>query len=190
MRTSILVILVGLQIFVSCVTGPAVAQTQIQQGVRIVSPKAGDKLVHDFVDVTYEVATPVSAASTPTFRLRLDGRDPVTTTDLSHTFTNLTAGAHTVTVEMVDANGTPVPGSLSQIEFNVVVGQSNPNRLPGPKARVKDASGHYQPANWEKATDHDNLPQTGSALPLLSVIGLGVLIGGLASALKVTRQGN
>ena len=189
MRVLILAILLGFIGTFFIASQPALGQTQVQQAIRIVSPKAGDKLVNNFVDVTYEVASPASAASTPTFRLRLDNRDPVTTTDLSHTFTNLTAGAHTVTVELVDANGTPVPGSLSQIEFNVVVGQSSPNKLPTPRARVKDARGHYQPANWDPATDQDKLPQSGSALPLLSVIGLGVLIGGLASALKVTRQG-
>jgi LPXTG-motif cell wall-anchored protein len=30
----------------------------------------------------------------------------------------------------------------------------------------------------------NNLPATGSSLPLLSVIGFGVLVGGIASALK------
>lgn len=151
--------------------------------VRIVSPKPGDKLVNNFVEVRYEMTTPISASGTPTFRIRLDGRDPITTTDLSYTFSELTAGPHTVTVELVDANGTPINGSLAQIQFSVVTGQSAPNRLPRPSSQLKNA-GQYQPAAWQQ---QDQLPQTGSALPLLSVIGLGVLIGGLASALKVTR---
>jgi LPXTG-motif cell wall-anchored protein len=151
--------------------------------VRIVSPKSGDKLVNNFVEVRYEMAAPVSAASTPTFRLRLDGRDPITTTDLSHTFTNLSTGPHTVTVEVVDANGTPINGSVAQIQFSVVVGQSAPTKLPRPSSRIKNA-GEYREVSYQQ---EERLPQTGSALPLLSVIGLGVLIGGLASALKVTR---
>ncbi len=152
--------------------------------VRILSPKPGDKLVNNFVEVRYEMATPVSASGSPTFRVRLDSRDPVTTTDLSCTFNELTAGPHTVTVELVDANGTPISGSVAQIQFSVVTGQSAPNRLPRPgQSKVKNA-GDYQPVAWQQK---DELPQTGSALPLLSVIGLGVLIGGLASALKVTR---
>ncbi len=150
--------------------------------VRIVSPKPGDKLVNNFVEVRYEIAAAVSASGSPTFRVRLDGQDPVTTTDLSHTFTSLTPGAHTVTVEVVDANGTPISGSVAQIQFSVITGQSAPNRLRRPSSKIKNA-GEYQPVAWQQ----EELPQTGSALPLLSVIGLGVLIGGLASALKVTR---
>ncbi len=163
---------------------------QVQQSVRILAPKAGDKLVNNFVQVSYEVAAPVSAASAPTFRLRLDNADPVNTTDTSYTFTGLTAGAHRVTVELVDANGTPIPGTLTQIEFNVIVGQSSPTRLPKPSSRVKEAGGKFQQTSLQNAEDRGDLPQTGSALPLLSVIGLGVLIGGLASALKITRQSN
>jgi LPXTG-motif cell wall-anchored protein len=157
-------------------------------GVRIVSPRPGDKLVNDFVDVRYEVAAAVSASGSPTFRVRLDGRDPVTTTDLSYTFTNLTAGAHTVTVEVVDANGTPISGSVAQIQFSVVTGQNAPNRLPRPRSSIKNAR-EYRQVAMQSADQREELPQTGSALPLLSVIGLGVLIGGLASALKVTRSG-
>lgn len=154
--------------------------------VRIVSPRPGDKLVNNFVEVRYEVAAAASAAGSPTFRLRLDSRDPITTTDLSHTFTGLSAGAHTVTVELVDANGTPISGSVAQIEFSVVTGQNAPARPPRPSSRIKNA-GEYQPVALHSAEDRGELPQTGSNLPLLSVIGLGVLIGGLASALKVTR---
>ncbi len=154
--------------------------------IRIVSPKPGDKLVNNFVEVRYEVATAASAASSPTFRVRLDSRDPITTTDLAQTFTGLSAGSHTVTVELVDANGTPISGSAAQIQFSVVTGQNAPNRLPKPSSRIKNAR-QYQEVALHSAEDRAELPQTGSNLPLLSVIGLGVLIGGLASALKVTR---
>lgn len=175
-----------LAVFLMCTAAAISAQqaSPAQTGaVRIVTPRSGDKLVNNFVEVRYEMAAPVSASGTPTFRLRLDGRDPITTTDLSHTFTDLNAGRHVVTVELVDANGTPIAGSVSQIEFTVVTGQSAPNRLPKPSSQLKNA-GRYQPVAMRES---DELPQTGSALPLLSVIGLGVLIGGLASALKVTR---
>ena len=162
------------------------APAQIPGALRIVSPKAGDKLVNNFVEVRYELASAMSAAGTPTFRLRLDGRDPITTTDLSHTFTDLNAGTHTVTVELVDANGTPISGSVAQIQFTVVTGQSSPNRVPRPSSMIKNA-GEYRQVAMQTAEERGELPQTGSPLPLLSVIGLGVLIGGLASALKVTR---
>ncbi len=167
-------------------TAPPPAQ-QVPSSVRIVAPKPGDKLVNNFVEVRYEAAGQASAQGSPQFRLRLDGRDPVLTTATSQTFTGLTPGNHTITVEMVDANGTPIMGSLSQIQFSVVTGESKPNRLPGKTSRLKDAGGEVREAAWMDATDRDELPQSGSALPLLSVIGLGVLIGGLASALKVTR---
>ncbi len=154
--------------------------------VRIVAPKSGDKLVNDFVEVRYEMAAAVSAASSPTFRVRLDSGDPIITTDLSHTFTGLSAGMHTVTVELVDANGTSIGGSLAQIQFSVVTGQNAPTRLPRPSSKIQNASA-YQQVALHTAEDRGELPQSGSNLPLLSVIGLGVLIGGLASALKVTR---
>ena len=181
MRSLILAILLVIPVAVFGWQQPSPAPTT---GVQIVSPQPGDKLVNDFVEVRYEVAPGMSAAGTPTFRIRLDEREPITTTDLSHTFTDLTAGAHTVTVELVDANGTPISGSVAQIQFSVITGQNAPNRLPRPSSRIKNA-GQYQPVAWQQRQE---LPQTGSTLPLLSVIGLGVLIGGLASALKVTRS--
>ena len=181
MRTLILaIVLIGVVGLCAVALGQQAAQVG---AVRIVSPKPGDKLVNNFVEVRYEMAAPVSASGSPTFRVRLDNRDPITTTDLSQTFTDLTSGAHSVTVELVDANGTPISGSLAQIQFTVITGQSSPNKLPHPSAMIKNAGRYRQVAYQQK----EELPQTGSALPLLSVIGLGVLIGGLASALKVTR---
>jgi LPXTG-motif cell wall-anchored protein len=47
---------------------------------------------------------------------------------------------------------------------------------------------HAQAATLVSSSQDENLPETGSALPLLSTIGAGVLLGGLVSA-KRTRPG-
>ncbi len=51
------------------------------------------------------------------FKLQLDGQDVGRTTDTAYTFTGLRLGMHTVTVLLVDANGTPVLGAQDQVQF-------------------------------------------------------------------------
>src|SRR5579872_6873035 len=60
-------------------------QTAAPASLRIVAPKAGEKLSQTFVAVQYQLMSP-AATSTPTYELRLDDRDPVQTTDTSYTF--------------------------------------------------------------------------------------------------------
>lgn len=152
------------------------AQTQPPQAegssVRILAPKPGEKLSTNFVRVQYEMVNPASASGTPTFILRLDNRDPVRTTDTEHTFTGLTPGAHTVVVELVDANDTPIAGTRSELQFMVL---APPGTQPSAGA---------PPAVQQASMQAPDLPQASSPLPLLSVIGMGALIGGLASAMR------
>jgi len=156
--------------------------------MRILSPKAGEKTTNSYVDVQYELSAPVSASGSPTFRLQLDGHDPVETTDTQYTFTGLTPGTHTVSIMAVDANGTPITGTQAQLQFSVV--QDVPP--PGPKspgAQVSNSgklvNASYQAGNSAPQDGGDQkLPNSGSALPLLSVIGMGVLVGGIVSALR------
>jgi len=96
--------------------------------LQILSPKPGEGVSNDFVSVQYELASPTSASSTPTFVLRLDNSEPVQTTDTQYTFTGLTPGTHTVSIEVVDANGTPLPGVRGQIQFTI---QPAPPPAPG-----------------------------------------------------------
>src|SRR5688572_696146 len=88
--------------------------------VRILAPQSGEKITHNFVDFRYELAAPASAAGSPTFQVRLDGTDPIRTTDTRYTFTGLQPGRHTLSVEVVDANNIPVQGSRAEVQFSVL----------------------------------------------------------------------
>jgi hypothetical protein len=176
--------------------------------LQIVAPANGQKIGVDFVDVRYQITNPAAAVSNmPTFQVQLDGGDPVRTSSTDHTFTGLRPGPHTVIVEVVDANDTPVAGTRTEVHFFVAPTQNAPARTGGSAslrspghATVMEVSFQQVPSG---TSDPDNsaqnapaqqgnnnqggdsgLPSTGSALPLLSVIGFGVLVGGIASALK------
>lgn len=189
---------------------PPAASNVSSQSVRIVSPQSGQKIRDNFIDVRFEVINPGVSVNTPTFNVQLDGRDPVQTTSTDQTFDGLTPGSHTLTVELVDANGTPINGSRAQVQFIVTPQQAAPTSpAPGPQGNqpqpgpqlltisLNQGSSNagqqaqtQQPqtmsSNANKGADKndDALPQSGSALPLLSLIGFGVLLGGITSALK------
>lgn len=139
-----------------------------QSALRILAPQPGEKLAQSFVSVRYAETAPASAAGTPTFRLRLDARDPVDTTSTSYDFTGLRPGEHTVTIQIVDANGTPIAGAQGEIHF--VVLQPTAPGTPQPAApRVQGAT---------------LLPDGSTALPALSLIGLSLLVLGLIAGLR------
>lgn len=161
---------------------PPPAQAGNASALRIVSPHQGERLKQDFVSIHYELANNgASAAATPNFQVQLDGQDPVTTSSTEYTFTGLTPGAHNVTVQLVDANGTPISGARSQVQFFILRPTASIRRqartivaafrMEDPKEPLRDLDGH-------------ELPAAGGALPLLSVIGFGALLGGIASAMK------
>lgn len=142
--------------------------------LRIVSPKAGEKLAQTFVAVKYEPMAP-TAAGTPTYELRLDGRDPVRISDTTYTFNGLTPGSHDLIVQIVDANGTPVMGTQAEVKFSTV----NPPTGASPSSTGPSAGITSTPLSFP----HPNTTPDGS-LPLLSVIGFGILVGGVISALR------
>jgi LPXTG-motif cell wall-anchored protein len=191
---------------IAALTHVGVAQTGAPvpaPALQILTPKNGETINNDFVMVQYELASPVSAASTPTFRLRLDNHDPVQTTDTQYTFTGVPAGTHTISIQVVDANNTPIPGVQNQVQFTIQpqarTAPTSPSGQPGmasTAARLEPAalnsqndlrSTPKQPAN-APASGGNGLPKTGSSLPLLSVIGMGVLVGGIASALRTRSR--
>jgi len=172
--------------------------------VRILLPKNGAKITHNFVDIRYELAAPTAAGS-PTFQVHLDSAEPVRTTDTRYTFTGLNTGRHTAAVEVVDANNIPVQGSRAEVSFHVVASPAQPaspapRSLGGPQLVSAVANEHTNahlvntslpqdeaPAPEEHASN--TLPQSGSSLPLLVLIGAGILAGGIVSALR-TRPGS
>ena len=161
----------------------------VQNGaLRITSPKAGEKLRQNFVNLQFElVNSAASAAGTPNLQIRLDSLDPITTSSTQYTFNGLSEGTHTVTVQLVDANNTAVAGARSEVQF-IVLRPVTP--APSAELRKVDRAIHAalrvegpQSAD-RKDIEGKQLPEAGGALPLLSVIGFGVLLGGTASALK------
>jgi hypothetical protein len=201
--------------------------------MRFLAPQPGEKLQQSAVTVRYAIDQPqIVAASTPTFKVRLDGREPVETTEKESTFTGLAPGNHTLAVEVVDANGTPVQGTHTEIQFTVTPepapvdpaaakppavtapaenGPTNRQRRKKPQPQTEPPQASLSqpelisaslkivprtsfsgqsgngpsgaPENGRLAQD-GNLPEAASALPLLSIIGAGMLIGGLLSARK------
>jgi len=153
----------------------AVAQVVQPSSLRIVSPKPNEKLAQTFVAVEFQQVSPASPAGSPTYELRLDGRDPVQTTDTNYTFNGLTPGSHDLIIQIVDANGTPVSGTRSEVKF-VVVNPAIGGALSGPGQAFNLPVLPQNPLS--------DLPSGNSSLPLLSIIGFGILVGGVISALR------
>jgi len=113
----------------------ALAQTTTTapRTLRVISPKAGEKLSSNFVTVRWELLTPgASANGSPTFQLRLDGQDPIRTSDTEFTFSGLGAGRHTLMLQLVDANGTPINGTQAEVSFTIM------NPVPTPADTTPD----------------------------------------------------
>src|SRR5690348_7591019 len=104
-----------------CVSAAAIAAASSPPAgaLRVLSPKPGQALAHNYVIVSYELTQPASAAGLPNFQVQLDSRDPITTTDRQMTFTGLTAGKHTGMIQVVDANGVAIPGARVEVAFTV-----------------------------------------------------------------------
>ncbi len=153
--------------------------------IRISAPKSGEKLTTDYVQIQYQLTNPAASAATPYFQVQLDGGDPVVTTANDYTFTGLTPGQHSIMVVLVDANGTPIAGARSEVRFTVV--QPKPPR----GARLRPGAALPREPRLVEASfvpDPTELPNSSSALPLLSIVGFGALMGGIASALKTKAR--
>ena len=165
------------------------AWAQTQAGaLRIVSPRAGEKLQQNFVTVQF---APLQASVSPTFELRLDAEDPVHTSNSSYTFTGLNPGPHDLIIQVVDANNIPVNGTRSEVRFTVLPTPAN-GGITQPPSGNQSATGQprSQSSGSQIQKDMALLPDARSSLPLLSVIGFGILVGGVISALKTRPAGN
>ena len=170
--------------------------------VRIRTPVADEKFIHTkSVRVRFDVIGPVPSR-TPNFLVQLDGDEPVRTSNMEQTFSDLDPGTHTVSVQLVAANNTPDINSRADVEFiiaphaatttrpvdtptiaaEVLSVAPEQNAAPQPPPLSQVAVQQSPPS--EIMAISSPLPSAGSALPLISVIGFGVLVGGIASAMK------
>src|SRR4051812_29583750 len=128
-------LLVVLALAITVVAAIAQTATPAQPTLRVVSPKSGEKISSNFVTVRWELLNPATSANaSPTFMVRLDGQDPVRTTDTEFTFSGLAAGRHTLVLQLVDANDTPINGAHAEVSFSVA------NPVPTPTDTTPDHS--------------------------------------------------
>jgi hypothetical protein len=179
MKNFLIALIFGLSIAAS-VPVPVAAQgnTNVpsQAGaLRVNTPKANETISQNFIQVTYQLVNRgADAAPSPNFSVQLDGNDPVTTTALDYTFTGLAPGAHTVTVTLVDANGSPIANSSVSTKFTVADG-----------SRTGSPSLYHSNSDVQAtSTDSSTLPEASTPLPMLSLVGFAVLIGGICTAIR------
>jgi hypothetical protein len=81
----------------------------------------GARIQQNFIQVRWELTSPgASADASPTYRLRLDARETVTTSATDYTFNGLNPGMHVVAIDLVDANSTPVNGTHAEVRWEVL----------------------------------------------------------------------
>ncbi len=182
--------------------------TAASSSLRILSPTVGEKIGNTTVNLRYELTNSgASAAPSPTYRVQLDGRDPAETLDTEYTFNGLKPGPHTIVVELVDANHTPIGGSRTVVHFNTFTpGAAESNApgsatTPGTKTPPPTSATPGAGANQQNTTPHQSsalapppivkakmpLPTASGELPLLSMVGFGVLVGGVISAMRTRK---
>ena len=96
---------------------PALAQAPRSGALYIVSPVNEQKIDTSFVRVQFELVPGVSGNGIPRFRVQVDKETPVLTSDTEYNFFWLAPGWHSITVSLVDANGTPIYGVQDQVQF-------------------------------------------------------------------------
>lgn len=158
------------------------------QYIRILTPVAGQATTNNSVQLRFQLTNPAASAGAPNFQLQLDGADPVTTTSTEYTFSGLAPGTHSITVNLVDANGTPVTGGSAVVQFSVKAPGAAPRGSASTPATPDSGDASIDRTSSTPAELSGSMreqPQMASnSLPMLSLIGFGVLIGGVASAFK------
>ncbi len=153
--------------------------------IKILSPTIGEEVKDSSITLRFElVNTGMAPDPSPTYRVQLDSRDPVETSSTEQSFTGLQPGDHVIAVDLVDANHTPVGGSHTEVHFKSGDGSEKP------KAAGQTSSLYYPPVVRKAALplpSEKELPSAGGELPLISMVGFGVLIGGIISALKTRK---
>jgi hypothetical protein len=166
---------------------PIVNPEAQSESIRILTPVSGQTLPSNFVNLRFELVRPALSGD-PNYLIQLDGADPIDTTSTDYTFSGLQPGLHSVRVTLVDANKSPVQGGAATVQFKVPSAR--------PPARSDGSRGALRPSQMiagappaapipSELRDGDiNLPLAGSPLPILSLIGFGLLIGGAAQTMR------
>ena len=150
------------------------ARAASDSAVRITFPKSGETLGDSSVIVQYERPSS-NTARNAAYELRLDRRDSVKTAATTYTFNGLNSGNHQLIVRQVDSKSDPILGTESAVNFSVHAQETAANTAsPG-------ASSGLPPLPQPLTND---LPNGNGSLPLLSIIGFGILVGGVISALR------
>lgn len=175
--------------------------------VRILTPVEDEKFIRtNSVKVRFDLVGPATSAKAPNFLVQMDGDEPVRTGDMEQSFSGLEPGVHSVAVQLVSANNTPDFASRAVVQFVVA---PHPPETPHPVTAHAEALnvapeealnvtlqqetpeppqltqlGVLQSPPAEIMSINSPLPSAGNALPLISVIGFGVLVGGIASAMR------
>ncbi len=172
-----------------CVGAPAQAPASAAQAqsavLRVTSPRPEQRQTDNFVTVHYELQNPTSAsAGSPNFQVQLDGNDPVTTASTEQSFPGLAAGQHVITVRMVDANGTAIPDSQTQVRIFVTSTAQN-GGTPGTQAPSAPQGKNTAPAQAEGRVEMAGMfPDSASLLPVAAVVGFSFLLGGIVCGWK------
>jgi hypothetical protein len=158
--------------------------------IRILTPVSGQTLASNFVSLRFELVRPALTGEA-IFLVQLDGADPINTISTDYTFSELQPGLHSVRVTLVDANNSPVQGGSATVQFKVP-SLAQPAHTDGSHGAAKPRTTRTiagappaAPIPPELRKDGDvNLPLAGSPLPLISLIGFGLLIGGAAQTMR------
>ena len=97
----------------------SLAQAQTTGALHVSSPANGTRVDGRMVIVQFELSPGISANGIPTFRVQLDRQSPTLITDTECILYWVSPGWHTVTISLVDANGTPIFGAQNQVQFEV-----------------------------------------------------------------------
>lgn len=182
MKLKSLAVILAVMVFAGIAVGQATAAAgAAPPAIRILAPTPGEKLAQSAMTVQFQLDNPgLAAGGFPNFSIQLDGRDPVITAQTSQNFTGLTPGAHTVVVQLVDANNTPIAGSRAETQFTVAAPAAQPQPAPPPGEQMRADL----PQSDVLSDQGEPLPAASSPLPLLSLIGFGALVGGVLSAMR------
>jgi len=97
------------------------ARAQTTSALYITTPANGARVDGGSVTIQFGLMPGISANGIPAFRVQLDRQTPVLIRDTEYILNWLSPGWHTLTVWLVDANGTPIFSVLNQVQFEAGV---------------------------------------------------------------------